>query len=110
MDIKCHVIYLSFGMHCRLQGSNIEVFSLHPGIIATGLSRHMGLLKYAIDYGLYFFSKSTEQVRHEGLVDHSMLARHTHTIHTIPLTPSEAIVMHVSMLGLCCSLGCALQA
>jgi hypothetical protein len=49
---------------CRLQGSNIEVFCLHPGIIASGLSRHMGLLKYAINYGLYFFSKSAEQVRH----------------------------------------------
>ena len=47
---------------CRLQGSNIEVFCLHPGIIASGLSRHMGLLKYTINYGLYFFSKSTEQV------------------------------------------------
>ncbi len=49
---------------CRLQGSNIEVFCLHPGIIASGLSRHMGLLKYAINYGLYFFSKSAEQVRY----------------------------------------------
>ena len=25
----------------------------------------MGLLKYAINYGLYFFSKSPEQVRHD---------------------------------------------
>ena len=86
MDVKCHVVYLLFGMHCRLQRSSIEVFSLHPGIIATGLSRHMGLLKYAINYGLYFFSKSTQQVWHEGLVDHSMLARHTHnTYHTIDI-------------------------
>ena len=47
-----------------LQGSNIEVFCLHPGIIAGGLSWHMGPLKYAIIYGLYFLSKSAEQVWH----------------------------------------------
>lgn len=56
----CNILFTK-ELASRLQGSNIEVFCLHPGIIASGLSRHMGLLKYAIDYGLYFFSKSAEQ-------------------------------------------------
>lgn len=57
--------YASLHMWCfyRLQGSNIEVFSLHPGVIATGLSRHMGIVHYIKCYVMSFCLKSTEQVR-----------------------------------------------
>ena len=51
---------------CRLQGSNIEVFCLHPGIIPTALSRHLipWPLNYILKLVLYFLGKTVEEVRH----------------------------------------------
>ncbi|KAL3151249.1 hypothetical protein ABBQ38_013088 [Trebouxia sp. C0009 RCD-2024] len=45
----------------RTEGTNIEAFSLHPGTIATNLSRHVGLVGSVANLGLSWFSKSTEQ-------------------------------------------------
>ena len=51
------------GCCCRLQGSSVEVFSVHPGMIDSGLSRHMAWpVRFAISYLSYFFLKSAEQV------------------------------------------------
>ena len=36
---------------------------VHPGVIATGLSRHVWFLTIIIHYIMYFFLKSAEQVR-----------------------------------------------
>ena len=47
---------------CRTSGTNIEAFSLHPGSIATGLTRHMGILGTVANYGLSWVSKNLEQV------------------------------------------------
>lgn len=50
------------------------MFSLNPGFIATGLSRHLPLLvRWAMKYIGYFFSKTIEQVgkliaQHRALV------------------------------------------
>lgn len=49
-------------LSCRTEGTNIEAFSLHPGSIATNLSRHMGVVGSVIKFGLSWFSKTTEQV------------------------------------------------
>lgn len=49
-------------LSCRTEGTNIEAFSLHPGSIATNLSRHMGIFGSAMNLVLSWFSKSTEQV------------------------------------------------
>lgn len=56
----CYILF-SKELANRLQGSNIEVFSLHPGVIATGLSRHMGIVHYIKCYVMSFCLKSTEQ-------------------------------------------------
>lgn len=56
----CNILF-SKELANRLQGSNIEVFSLHPGVIATGLSRHMGIVHYIKCYVMSFCLKSTEQ-------------------------------------------------
>lgn len=49
-------------LSCRTEGTNIEAFSLHPGSIATNLSRHMGVVGSVMNFGLSWFSKTTEQV------------------------------------------------
>lgn len=56
----CNILYIK-ELANRLQGSSIEVFSVHPGLIATPLSRHLTILHYIKSYALYFFLKSTEQ-------------------------------------------------
>ena len=47
---------------CRTDGTNIKAFSLHPGSIATNLSRHMGMMGSVMNLGLSWFSKTIEQV------------------------------------------------
>ena len=47
---------------CRTDGTNIEAFSLHPGSIATNLSRHMGIFGSVMNLGLSWFSKTMQQV------------------------------------------------
>ena len=52
----------------RLEGSNVEVFSLHPGVIQTPLGRHVGTAQGTWTGWLFgwlgaFWIKSTEQAR-----------------------------------------------
>ena len=52
----------------RLEGSNIEVFSLHPGVIQTPLGRHVGTAQGTWTGWLFgwlgaYWIKSTEQAR-----------------------------------------------
>lgn len=54
--------------NCRLKGSNIEVFSLHPGVIQTPLGRHVGTAQGTWTGWLFgwlgaYWIKSTEQAR-----------------------------------------------
>ncbi len=51
-------------MPCRLKGSQVSAYSLHPGVVATNLARHLFSAK-APDWLIPFlpFIKSVQQVR-----------------------------------------------
>ena len=48
---------------CRNQGTNIQAFSVHPGIIFTGLWKNNPILTPILKLGSSLFAKSPEQVR-----------------------------------------------
>lgn len=56
----CNILFVK-ELARRTQGTNIQAFSLHPGVILTGLSRHLALLRLFITVGLYFKRKTPEQ-------------------------------------------------
>ena len=56
----------------------------------------MGILKYAINYGLYFFSKSTEQVGHTKLDFLSVMNMIPAMLYAYPAVSVWECVNHVS--------------
>ncbi|DBA97802.1 TPA: hypothetical protein ACH3X3_012673 [Trebouxia sp. C0006] len=58
----CNILFIK-ELAKRLQGSNIQAFCLHPGVIPTALSRHLipWPLTYLWKLVLYFLGKNVEQ-------------------------------------------------
>ena len=63
------------GVCCRTEGTNVEAFALHPGVILTGLWQHTPVLKPFLKLAGCFFAKNPAQVRR--LVDASSFSSRT---------------------------------
>ena len=60
-DSKLANILFGKGLAKRLAGTNVLAVSLHPGVIATSLSRHLGPIQYLMKWFGGLFLKSVPQ-------------------------------------------------